>query len=102
MNELKSIYIGRKEQIELIQEILRSMISNVESKRKNEHLSPYKELYFFYGEAGIDKSSLLKMIEMIMKKIKGILTILDNFGHSITGITKTFIDKIIGDMEDDK
>lgn len=75
MNELKSIYIGRKEQIELIQDILRSMISNVESKRKNESLSPYKELYFFYGEAGIGKSSLLKMIQNdYEKKSKEYLT----------------------------
>lgn len=75
MNELKSIYIGRKEQIELIQDILRSMISNVESKKKNESLSPYKELYFFYGEAGIGKSSLLKMIQNdYEKKSKEYLT----------------------------
>lgn len=56
-------YIGRKEQIQLIRNVLENIAIQVESKEKNEDLGPSKELYFFYGEAGIGKTSLLKMLE---------------------------------------
>ena len=56
-------YIGRKEQIQMIRNVLENIAIQVENKGKNEDLGPSKELYFFYGEAGIGKTSLLKMLE---------------------------------------
>lgn len=63
MEEIKTRYIGRKEELDLIRAVLKRMLSEAASKKKKEDLGNSSELYFFYGEAGVGKSSLLKMLQ---------------------------------------
>lgn len=63
MEEIKTRYIGRKEELDLIRGVLKRMLSEAASKKKKEDLGNSSELYFFYGEAGVGKSSLLKMLQ---------------------------------------
>lgn len=63
MEEIKTRYIGRKEELDLIRGVLKRMLSEATSKKKKEDLGNSSELYFFYGEAGVGKSSLLKMLQ---------------------------------------
>lgn len=63
MEEIKTRYIGRKEELDLIRGVLKNMLSEAASKKKKEDLGNSSELYFFYGEAGVGKSSLLKMLQ---------------------------------------
>ena len=56
-------YIGREVQLELIEGALKNMIDDLRAKNSKDDKIKADNLYFFYGEAGIGKSTLLKMLE---------------------------------------
>lgn len=56
-------YIGRNEQLKLIEGALKNMVDDLKAKNSKDDTIKADNLYFFYGEAGIGKSTLLKMLE---------------------------------------